>query len=235
MTREACFPVNPFFEVSRTLIFKTVCESGGSFLHEVMKQLALFLPQIFHIYSSECQLNFTPRFIWPIFFFWNRDLKSTEFLKSTPETSNQKFDQYWPTVWRGVVGIDAHGIIAYTLSSQSSESREDNECDISNRILLRTARGFIQQELQICLAVLMLHLLDNKNSKQLSGRKEICICQKTLLFTGSSASLCFLMCCLKQKKKLFKSEGHARYHLPLLQPPWSNSDNRTHPYKRKWG
>lgn len=167
-------------------------------------------------------------------FFWNRDLKSTEFLKSTPETSNQKFDQYWPTVWRGVVGIDAHGIIAYTLSSQSSESREDNECDISNRILLRTARGFIQQELQICLAVLMLHLLDNKNSKQLSGRKEICICQKTLLFTGSSASLCFLMCCLKQKKKLFKSEGHARYHLPLLQPPWSNSDNRTHPYKLKW-
>lgn len=107
----------------------------------------------------------------------NRELSSTVFLESTPETSDEKFDQYWPTVWRGVVGIDAHGVIAYTLSSQSSKSREENGCDISNRILLRTTRGFIQQELQICLAVLMLHLLDSKNSKQLSRKKEICICQ----------------------------------------------------------
>lgn len=67
-TIEGCFPVKPFFEVNWTLLFKIVCESGGSFLHHVMKPLGLFLPQIFHIYSWECQENVTPLFIWPIFF-----------------------------------------------------------------------------------------------------------------------------------------------------------------------
>lgn len=80
----------------------------------------------------------------------------------------------------------------------------------------------------------MLRSLDNRNSKQLSGRKEICICQQSSTSYWFQCFPVFLNALPKAEKGLFKSERNARYHLPLLQPPWSNSDNRTHPCKPKW-
>lgn len=100
MISEAYFPMASFHELNWTLISKTVCGSDRSFYCEVMKQLeSLFLLQIFHICSWGCwQISLLNSF--DLYLVWDGDLKATEFLKNTPETSDLKFDQYWPMIWR---------------------------------------------------------------------------------------------------------------------------------------